>query len=121
MIDELRERVTAYLSQNQVCVISTSGRQGAWSVAAQYQNRGLELDCRVPRWSDAVYHLEQDPQVLIIVLEAQSPHSRWLQYRGIARMTESTDDRYVALHIMPTRVDLIDESRGWGTRETLDF
>jgi len=122
VIDELRERVAGYLSQHQVCVISTSGRQGTWSVAAQYQNRGLELDCRVPRWSDAIYHLEQDPHVLIIVLEATEPGSRWLQYHGIAHVTkESADDRYIAIHITPQRVDLIDESRGWGVRETLDF
>lgn len=122
MLDELRERIAAYLSQNQACIISTSGRQGAWAVIGQYQNRGLELDCRVPRWSDVVYHLEQDPHVLIIVLEATEPGSRWLQYLGIAHMTEeSTDDRYIAIHITPQRLDLIDESRGWGARETLDF
>ena len=121
MIDELRERIAAYLSQNQVCVISTSGCQGAWSVTAQYQNRGLELDCYVPRWSDAVYHLEQDPQVLVIILDTQSDSSRWLQYRGVAQIDSSAaDDRYVVVHITPERVDLIDESRGWGARETLD-
>jgi len=121
LIDELRERIAAYLSQNQVCVISTSGCQGAWSVTAQYQNRGLELDCRVPRWSDALYHLEQDPHVLVIVLAAQPESARWLQYRGIARIdSAAADDRYVAVRITPERVDLVDEGRGWGARETLD-
>ncbi len=121
MLDELRDRIATYLSQHQVCFVSTSGCLGAWSVIAQYQNSGIELDCLLPRWSDAIYHLEQDPHVLVIVLEAQSPHSRWLQYRGIARVTESTDDRYVAIHVTPERIDLMDESRGWGARETLDL
>ncbi len=122
MIDELRDRIVAYLSQNQVCIISTSGRQGAWSVTAPYRNRGLELECRVPRWSDALYHVEQDPCVVVIILDAQSNSSRWLQYRGIARIDSATaDDRYIAVHITPERVDLMDESRGWGARETLDM
>ena len=121
MIDELRERIAIFLSNSQVCVISTGGNQGAWSVTAQYQNRGLELDCRVPRWSDALYHLEQDPHVLVIILDTQSDSTRWLQYSGVAQIDSSAaDDRYVAVHITPERVDLVDESRGWGARETLD-
>ncbi len=121
MIDELRDRIVTYLSQNQVCVISTSGRQGAWSVTAQYQNLGLELECRVPRRSDAIYHLAQDPHVLVIILDAQSNSSRWLQYRGIARIdSAAAGDRYIAVHLTPERVDLMDESRDWGARETLD-
>jgi hypothetical protein len=122
VIDELRERITAYLSQNQVCVISASGRQGAWSVTAQYQHHGLELVCRVPRWSDVVYHLEQDPHALVIILEGASASSRWLQYHGLARIDPfAADDRYVTVNLTPKRVDLIDESHGWGARETLDL
>jgi hypothetical protein len=94
----------------------------AWAVIAQYQNRGLELDCLLPRWSDAVYHLEQDLHTLVIILDAQSSHSRWLQYRGIASVDPAlANDRYFAIHITPERIDLIDETRGWGARETLDL
>lgn len=122
MIDELRERIVAYLSQNQVCVISTSGTQGAWSVTAQYQNRGLEIECRVPRWSDALYHLEQDPKVMITILDGTPDSSRWMQYRGIARIDSSVaDDRYATIQITPERVDLVDENLGYGARETLDL
>ena len=122
MIDELRERIVAYLSQNQVGVISTSGQLGAWSVTAQYQNRGLELECRVPRWSDAIYHLEQDPHALVTILDDTSDSSRWMQYRGIACVDSSiADDRFATIHITPERVDLIDEARGWGARETLEM
>ena len=121
MIDELRERIVAYLSQNQVCVISTSGTLGAWSVTAQYHNRGLELECRVPRWSDALYHLEQDPHALVTILDDTSNSFRWMQFRGIARIDASVaDDRFVAILITPERIDLIDETRGWGARETLE-
>ncbi len=122
MLDELRERIIAFLSQNQACVISTSGCHGAWSVGVPYRNRGLELDCRVPRWSDALYHLEQDPRVLVIILDAQAGPARWLQYRGSARADSSrAGEGYTAVHIMPERIDLMDESQGWGARETLDI
>jgi len=46
---------------------------------------------------------------------------RWLQYRGTAHIADSTDERYATIHIVPERIDLIDEDRGWGVRETLDI
>jgi len=46
---------------------------------------------------------------------------RWLQYLGTACIADSSDERYATIHIMPERIDLIDESRGWGARETLDL
>ena len=119
MLDELRNRVIAYLSQNRVCVIATSGSLGAWAVSAQYDNSGLELNCRLPRWSDALFHIEQEPRVMAIIQDVNP--LRWMQYRGTARISDSTDERYATIHIMPERIDLIDEDRGWGARETLDI
>lgn len=122
MIDELHERMARYLSQQQVCVISTTGTLGAWAVVAHYHSQGLALDCWLPRWSDAVYYLEQDPRALVIVYDAQSGQTRWLQYRGTACVDDSSADaRQVAVHITPERLDLIDESHGWGARETLEI
>jgi len=47
---------------------------------------------------------------------------RWMQYGGVAVVADSSsDERYVKVHIVPERIDLIDESRGWGVRETLDM
>ena len=119
MLDELRNRVISYLSQNRVCVIATSGSLGAWAVPAQYDNAGLELNCRLPRWSDTLFHIEQEPRVMAIIQDANP--MRWLQYRGTARIADSIDDRYVMIHIVPERIDLIDKDRGWGVRETLDL
>lgn len=31
------------------------------------------------------------------------------------------EDRSIAIHLIPERIDLIDDSRGLGVRETLDF
>ena len=119
MLDELRDRVISYLSQNRVCVMATSGAHGTWAILAQYDNSGLELNCRLPRWSDTLYHIEQEPRVIVIIQTANP--LRWLQYGGIARIADSTDTRYATIHIVPERIDLIDESRGWGSRETLEL
>lgn len=118
MLDELRNRVISYLSQNRVCVIATSGSLGAWAVSAQYDNSGLELTCRVPRWSDALFHIEQEPRVMAIIQDVNP--LRWMQYGGVAVIADTTDDRYIKVRITPKRIDLIDESCEWGARETLD-
>ena len=136
MLDELREHIITFISQNRVCAISTRGSSGAWLVPAKYTCSGLEMDCLLPRWSDALYHLEQDPRVMLIVLDTQGEGLRWLQYSGSARVVASPDwekilpertsvkrpdERYAVIHLTPVRIDLIDESRGWGARETLDL
>jgi len=119
VLDELRNKVVSYLSQNRVCVIATSGSLGAWAISTQYENSGLELDCRLPRWSDTLFHIEREPRVMAIIQDANP--LRWLQYRGTAHITDSTDDRYATIHIVPDRIDLIDENCGWGVCETLDI
>lgn len=122
MIDELRGRIAVYLSQNRICVISTSGCNGVACVRAKYSSHGLDLDCLVPRWSDTLYHLQQDPQALLIILDGESNASRWMQYRGIAQVASYTAaDRNVRVQLKPVRIDLIDESRAWGARETLQL
>lgn len=121
VLDKLRDRVISYLSQNHVCVIATSGSFGAWQVTAPYKNNELELNCHLPRWSDVIYHIEQESHVMVIIMEPCPNSSSWLQYRGVARVTDSMDDRYVSVNITPERIDLIEESRGWGARETLEL
>lgn len=110
----------------------------------RYRNHGLEVDCLVPRWADVAYYLEQDPRVFLVILDIQangpSPVSgqalRWLEYRGTAQVVSSPDwagllpegtstvrpdDLYLVIHVTPERIDLHDESRGWGARETLEL
>jgi hypothetical protein len=121
VLDELRDHLISYLSQNHVCVIAANGLPGACAVVAQYENDGLELNCRLPRWSDAAFYLEQEPHVTAIIQDVRSALPRWMQYRGVACTANAMDDRYVFIHITPERIDLIDESRGWGARETLEL
>lgn len=93
------------------------------------------------------YHLEQNPQVLLVIHDYPPTNSspqaggsegglRWLQYLGTAQPLDSPDwsellpaatatplldDLYIVIRVTPERIDLIDESRGWGARETLDL
>ena len=119
MLEQLRDRVTEYLSQNRNCVITTNGCNGAWAASASYENSGLTLHCRLPRWSDVVFHIEQDPQVLVIIQGDTS--LCWLQFRGTAKFADAPEAGYVTVRIIPQRIDLFDENRGWGARETLDL
>ena len=136
MLDRLRNRITTYLSQHQTCVLSTARSEGAWAIPIRYRSRGLEVDCLVPRWADVAYHLEQDPRVILVIRDTNAPTLRWLQVLGAAQTIEepdwtgllpgkmlapAPDDLYLIVRVTPRRIDLIDESQGWGARETLDF
>jgi hypothetical protein len=184
LLDKLRDQMAAYFSQHRVCVLSTAGSQGAWAMPVRYRNHGLELECLLPRWTDVAYHLEQDPRVMVVILdtplsgvgfspqgpdvhvraERAKPYGlkpgpagdvlslskgaslsqpddlssgaslRWLQLQGTARPIAEPDwagllpwwrsttpvgELYVVYHVTPERIDLFDESQGWGVRETL--
>jgi hypothetical protein len=119
-LDELRERVAARLSAHDVCVISATGGDGASAIPVRYRSRGLEVECELPRWADVVYGLEQDARALLIVAEPADQALRWLEYRGLAERPAPGTEPYVTVRLRPCRVDLVDESLGWGARETLD-
>lgn len=143
MLDALRDRIAAYLAAHRVCVVSTQGPANMSAVLVRYHlaqdtagTRALEVDCLLPRWTDATYHLELNPYVLLIIPDIQANGLRWLQVRGTARpipaadwaerLSEGTPDvrleeRYLALRVTPQRIDLVDESQGWGINETLDL
>lgn len=144
MLDELRDRIIAYLGEHQVCVLSTTGPEGPRAMPVRYRNLGLEIECLLPRWTDVAYDLQQDPRVMLIVQDISAcgeqsrttPGLRWLQCVGTAQPVERPDwtallptgtslaspgDLYLVVRVTPRRIDLMDESRGWGGRETLDL
>jgi hypothetical protein len=102
-----------------------------------YRSLGLEIDCLLPRWADVVYHLEQEPTAMLVIQDGEAPALRWLQCRGTTRPVEqpnwqgllpegsssivSPDDLYRVVRVRPERIDLVDESQGWGVRETLNL
>jgi hypothetical protein len=81
----------------------------------------LELNCCLPHWSDALFNLEQEPHVMVVIQTRSDGCASWLQYRGVAHTTTSTGGPYVLVHITPERIGLIDKRAGWGARETLDL
>ncbi|NUM43334.1 MAG: hypothetical protein HUU38_01400 [Anaerolineales bacterium] len=141
MLNRLRERLTDLLAHQNVCIFSANEPGGAsgggvWAVPVRYHSHGLAVDCLVPRWADASFYLEQNPQVLLIIRSSDGVPLRWLQYRGRAHILPAPDwpellpkedaqtppeTRYLAVRIQPTRIDLIDEAKGWGVLESLEF
>ena len=136
MLDQLRDQFFSSISQSRWCILCTGGPSGFGVIPAWKSSQEFELVCLLPRWADALYHIEQDPHVIVVFLDIQVNELRWLEYRGTARRVQRADwsgygpsdkpwirpdERYEAIAISPERIDLIDESKGWGMRETLDF
>lgn len=135
MLHELRERMIAHLSAHRTCVLAATTREGASTIAVRYRNLRLEVECLLPRWSDLTYYVEQDQRVSLVICAASQGPLRWLQLQGTACFVEAPvwdgllplatyaarpDDLYQVLRVTPQRLELVDESQGWGARETLD-
>lgn len=133
MLDMLRQRMAAYLRNHQVGVLSVvSAAQGALPV--RYHSDALAVYCLIARWTDILPTLEQDPTVELVIAQHNSD-AYWMQYRATARVLESPDFQpfstmaaisaspfhYVVVELTPHRIDLIDQRRGWGARETLEL
>lgn len=136
----LRERMRAYLSRSSVGVLTVLGPEGMSAMPVRYRAENLELDCLVPRWADIAYHVETGSEAWLVILAVLPSSAReplcWLQYRGKARAVENPDwtdllpagacralaaDLYLVVRVAPERLDLMDESQGWGARETLEM
>lgn len=136
MLNELRRRAIRLLAAHQTCVLTTSGAGGAWAMPVRCRSQGLAVECLLPRWADAAYFVEQDPDVLLLIEDGEAPASRWLQIEGVARVAPDSDwaawlpawaspvhpsDLYLVLRVSPRRVELFDEGRGWGAREGVEI
>lgn len=141
--DEQRKRITSFLAQQPTAVISTTGTLGVWAMPVWYYlhdgpsgSHDLEVDCLVPRWADVAYHLTEGGKVVMIVQASSSVGLRWLQIQGTAWPVETPDwacflqrmnsiqhpdSLYLVVRMRPSRIDLVDETRGWGVQETLEW
>jgi len=116
MLDRLRTHLTHLLQSNPVGVLCA---EGPTAMPVRFEAQGLDLLCRLPRWSDLAYHLEADQPILLVVpIQATQ---RWLRYEGISQPAPPVDDLYHTVRLTAIRIDLIDETRGWGARETLEL
>lgn len=121
MIDRLRDQIARELGAHTVGVLTLATPNGPLAMPVRYQARGLGVECILPRWSDLAYHLEQPGTVVLIVLTPPHGEQRWLRYEGVTRGATSADDLHQAVEIHPVRIDLIDQLKGWGARETLEL
>jgi hypothetical protein len=134
VLDQLRDQIATYLADHHICVISALG---ACAMPARYRSDGLKVDCLVPRWSEVAYALEQDARAALVIADAPSDGARWLEVRGSASIVASPEwkgwrldstrhgvplaDLYLVVRVTPQRMDLVDETRGWGARETVEM
>ena len=136
MLQELRERMIAHLSAYRTCVLASATTDGASMIPVRYRNLRLEVECLLPRWSDVTHYIEQDPHVSLVIHAPDPGALRWLQLQGTARAVDAPlwddllpegthrtrpEDLYLVVRVTPQRLEFVDESRGWGGRETLDL
>lgn len=94
------------------------------------------MDCLLPRWSDATYDIEQGSRVSLVIHATNSGALCWLQVYGATLTLDAPtwsellpdaprqarrEELYLVVRVTPQRLELVDESRGWGARETLDI
>lgn len=135
MNERLEERVSRFLAAHQTCVIATGGVDGVAALAVPYRAHGLEVECVLPLMAEAAYRLELEPRLVLVIPPQAGADPVWLQGHGTGEPVESPDWaallRRLPVHVAPAdlyrvvrvrfqRVDLIDEGRGWGARETLE-
>lgn len=127
--DQFVDQFAQHLARFDVGVLYVPG---ASLLPVRYRSQRLAVECLIPRWSDLAYALEEQP-VATLITPAGDPVS-WLQYQGLARLSDTPDwDEllqdsrlplpvgYLRIAIQPKRLDLFDERRGWGFRETLEL
>ena len=132
MWDELRDRITQLLMNERTGVLCALGTDEPSGIAVRYRSEGLELACLLPDWTDVAYAIEVRPQVVLLISLREGV---WVRVHGLARLVTLPDwtgllpdghsitsaDRYVVAHILPRRIDLLDEMHAWGVRETLEL
>ncbi|HEU5100937.1 MAG TPA: hypothetical protein VFU22_18045 [Roseiflexaceae bacterium] len=132
-IDQLYDVLEACLSGSHAGLLSVPDIPGVAPLPVHYQSRQLAVTCLIPRWSDLAEALQHQSTALII--PASPDPQCWLQYQGQVRLVsaaawgsvpggltaQQANERFLVVALIPQRLDLFDEQRGWGARETLDL
>lgn len=80
MLDDLRERAAMALSNTSEAILIADGPAGLQAARVPCTACGLQLYALVPRTSDLLFNLEQQPEVLVVA-------AQW-QLRGAAVLLE---------------------------------
>ncbi len=107
-----------------------------YTLPVPFRVRGQSVECRVPTWSGVVDLLEISRQVTLVVVQNSESGLRWVFLRGLGNVIKDPSwedfgplqtggvnmgDLYELLRIEPEHMELFDEQKGWGFRETVDF
>jgi hypothetical protein len=111
---------------------------GGYALPVRFRVRGTAVEVRVPAWTgvDDIVGTTGDVTLVAVSEQGQEHYLRWLFVRGPAAVVPDPDweglepapanwvsanDLYRLLRIKPVRMELVDEARGWGFRETVDL
>lgn len=107
-----------------------------YALPVRFRVRGAFVECRVPIWSGVSDSFDKKRVVTLVAIQNSEPYLRWLFLRGEGSIVKDPDweglvplqpgrvdpeDLYWLVRIVPKRMELFDEQRGWGFRETTDF
>ena len=107
-----------------------------YALPVRFLVRGSVVECPVPTWSGVGDLLEKMEEVTLVAVQNSDTYLRWFFLRGTGTVIKDPDwegllppqhgrgdpgDLYQLLRIEPNRMELFDEQRGWGFRETADF
>lgn len=109
---------------------------GQIALAVRFRVRDGAVECRVPTWTGVGDLLTEPTDALLVTHTDAGAHLEWLFVRGPAEVVAEPDwdgllvpgterfgpsELYQLIRIRPRRIELIDERRGWGFRETIDL
>lgn len=107
-----------------------------YSLPVRFRVSGYIVECAVPTWSSVSDLLEKTEVVTLVAAQNSGTNLRWIFLWGIGSVINNQDwkglvpserslvdpgDLYQLLRITPKRMELFDEQKGWGFRETADF
>jgi hypothetical protein len=107
-----------------------------YALPVRFRVRGPFVECSVPTWSGIGELLEKAEEVTLAAVKSSGDDLCWLFIRGQGFVIKNQDweglvpherslvdpgDLYRLLRIEPLRIELFDEKRGWGYRETADL
>lgn len=122
------------LSQSGVGVVVLSAAR--YALPVRFRVQGAVLECRVPTWSGLGDQVANSGEVTLVAVVDTEPDLAWIFIRGTAAVVPEPDwtgmlprvgsrmdpnDLYQLIRITPRRIERVDESQGWGCRETVDL
>ena len=107
-----------------------------YSLLVRFRVCGEIVECSVSSWSGLRDFPEKVEEVTLVVIKNSEDNLSWIFLRGTGSIIENQGwgalfpsehalvdpkDLYHILRIEPKRMELFDEKRGWGFRETVDL